>query len=445
MAYGGRRPPDNHGGSVTGMSARTITEKILAAHARESALSAGDIATITPDVVMLNDVSGPISFEQFETLGATGLADAERVVLVADHFAPASDIASATSIKSLRDFARRHGVRHVYEPGRGGIEHALLDELGMIGHGGIVFGADSHTCTAGAFNALGMGFGSSDLAAALAVGRLWMLVPESIRVDFTGAPGAYVSGKDIVLALIRQIGVDGAAAASLEFGGPGLSALGMDERMAIANMAVEAGADTCVFEGDAISIAHAQARGRSDVAPVLPDAGARYRDRIVIDMSALTPMVAAPPSPAAGAPVESYAGQKVDQVYVGNCSNGTITDLRQVAEILRGRTISPHVRMVIVPATQAIWRKALAEGLLDVFTAAGAVVAPSTCGACFGGHMGILAAGETAIATTNRNFRGRMGHPESKVFLANSWVAAASAVCGEITSPEALPSVGAAS
>jgi 3-isopropylmalate/(R)-2-methylmalate dehydratase large subunit len=399
---------------------------------------AGNIATVTPDVLMLNDVSGPIAFEQFESIGSARLAAADRVVLVADHFAPASDIVSATAIKSLRDFAGRHGVRHVYEPGRGGIEHALLDELGMIGHGTVVFGADGHTCTAGAFNALGMGYGSSDLAATLAVGRLWMLVPESIRVEFTGTTGPFVTGKDIILTLIRQIGVDGAASASLEFGGPGLSALGMDERMAIANMAVEAGADTCVFEGDARSLAHAKARGRSDSGAVFADAGARYRDRIVIDLSKLSPMVAAPPSPGSGAPVESFAGQKVDQVYVGNCSNGTITDLRQVAEILRGRTIAPHVRMVVVPATQAIWRAALSEGLLDIFTAAGAVVSPPTCGACFGGHMGILAAGETAIATTNRNFRGRMGHPESRVYLANAWVAAASAVRGEITPPQAL-------
>ena len=416
----------------------TITEKIIGAHAVEGTVAAGSIATVEPDVLMLNDVSGPIAFERFGETGATSLAAPDRVVLVADHFAPASDIVSATGIQSLRTFARTHGVGHFYEPGRGGIEHTLLDELGLIGHGTIVFGADSHTCTAGAFNALGMGFGSTDLAAALATGRLWMRVPESIRVELTGRTGRYVTGKDVILELIRRIGVDGAAGAALEFGGTGVAALGMDERMAVANMAVEAGGDTCVFEGDATSRAHMVKRGRGDGDPVAADHGAAYRDRLELELSQLSPMVAAPPSPGAARPVEALAGQPVDQVYVGNCANGTITDLRQVAEILRGRTIAPNVRMIVVPATQKIWRAALAEGLLDVFAAAGAAISPPTCGACFGGHMGILAAGETAIATINRNFRGRMGHPDSQVFLANAWVAAASAVTGRITPPQAL-------
>jgi 3-isopropylmalate/(R)-2-methylmalate dehydratase large subunit len=420
------------------MPPQTITEKIVSAHAAEGAVFAGSIATVEPDVLMLNDVSGPIAFERFAETGAARPAAPDRVVLVADHFAPASDIVGATGIQTLRAFARNHGISHFYEPGRGGIEHTLLDELGLIGHGTVVFGADSHTCTAGAFNALGMGFGSTDLAAALAVGRLWMRVPESIRVELTGQPARYVTGKDVVLELIRRIGVDGAAGAALEFGGPGVASLSMDERMAVANMAVEAGADTCVFEGDDISSAHMKVRCRADCAPVAADRGARYRERIELALSELSPMVAAPPSPGAGQSVDAFAGQIVDQVYVGNCANGTITDLRQVAEILRGRTIAPSVRMIVVPATQKIWRAALAEGLLDTIAAAGAVISPPTCGACFGGHMGILAAGETAIATINRNFRGRMGHPESRVFLANAWVAAASAVTGRITSPLAL-------
>jgi 3-isopropylmalate/(R)-2-methylmalate dehydratase large subunit len=420
------------------MQPQTITEKIVSAHAAEGAVFAGSIATVEPDVLMLNDVSGPIAFERFAETGAIRLAAPDRVVLVADHFAPASDIVGATGIQTLRAFARTHGVAHFYEPGRGGIEHTLLDELGLIGHGTIVFGADSHTCTAGAFNALGMGFGSTDLAAALAIGRLWMRVPESIRVQLTGRPSRYVTGKDVILELIGRIGVDGAAGAALEFGGPGVAALNMDERMAVANMAVEGGADTCVFEGDSISSAHMKARGRVDCAPVAGDRGAAYRERIELDLGQLSPMVAAPPSPGAAQPVEALAGHPVDQVYVGNCANGTITDLRQVAEILRGRMIAPNVRMIVVPATQKIWRAALAEGLLDVMAAAGAVISPPTCGACFGGHMGILAAGETAIATINRNFRGRMGHPDSQVFLANAWVAAASAVTGRITPPHAL-------
>ncbi|MDB5369073.1 MAG: 3-isopropylmalate dehydratase large subunit [Roseomonas sp.] len=423
------------GKAVTGC---TITQKILAAHAVGGTAEAGQIVTIRPDVVLLNDVSGPLAFEQFDAMGATAPFDPERIVLVADHFAPAPDVTAAGAIAMTRGFAARHGIRHFYEPGRGGIEHTLLAELGMVGHGGIVFGADSHTCTAGAFNALGIGFGSTDLAAALAMGQLWMRVPESIRVELSGVPGAYVTGKDVILELIRRIGSDGAADAALEFGGPGLAALPVDARMAIANMAVEAGADTCVFEGDALSAADMAARGMAPVAAVAADAGATYRAGIAIDLGALQPMVARPPSPASGVPVTALRGQRVDQVYVGNCSNGTMTDLRQVAEILRGRQVAPGVRMIVVPATQKIWRQALAEGLLEVFAAAGAAVSTPTCGACFGGHMGILAAGETAIATTNRNYRGRMGHPESQVFLANAWVAAAAAVAGEIVPPDEI-------
>jgi 3-isopropylmalate/(R)-2-methylmalate dehydratase large subunit len=386
-------------------------------------------------VLMLNDVSGPLAFEQFGLMGAVRPAYPDRVVLVADHFAPARDVDSATAIGSLRGFARAHGISRFYEPGRGGIEHTLLDELGLVGHGSIVFGADSHTCTAGAFNALGIGFGSTDLAAALAVGRLWMRVPETMRVTLTGRPGAYVTGKDVVLALLARIGADGAAGAALEFGGPGLAALSIHERMAIANMAVEGGADTCAFEGDAASDAHMAMRGLSGRPAVLPDPGAEYREHITLDLAALVPMVACPPSPAGGVPVDGLRGQVVDQVYIGNCANGTMTDLRQAAAMLRGRSVAPGVRLIVVPATPRIWREALAEGLLDALAAAGAAISTPTCGACFGGHMGILAAGETAIATTNRNFRGRMGDAGSQVFLASAWVAAAAAVAGRIVPP----------
>ncbi|WP_043833073.1 aconitase/3-isopropylmalate dehydratase large subunit family protein [Muricoccus aerilatus] len=426
------------------MAGQTITEKILAAHAVEGRASAGETVTVRPDVVLLNDVSGPLAFEGFERMGATHPFDPARIVLVADHFAPAPNVQAAGAIRMTRDFAERHGIAHFYEPGNGGIEHTLLSELGMVGHGGIVFGADSHTCTAGAFNALGIGFGSTDLAAALAMGRLWMRVPESIRVELTGQPGPYVAGKDVILEVIRRIGSDGAADASLEFGGPGVAALSMDARMAVANMAVEAGADTCVFEGDGQSAARQAGFGAPATAAVMADPGARYREQVSIDLGALSPLVAKPPSPAGGVPVEALRGQRVDQVYIGNCANGTITDLRQATEILRGRRVAPGVRLVVVPATQRIWRQALAEGLLDALAAAGAAVSTPTCGACFGGHMGILAAGETAIATTNRNYRGRMGDPDSQVFLANAWVAAAAAVAGEIVPPERLPALEAA-
>jgi len=416
----------------------TIAEKIIAGHAREGVVRAGGIATVTPDILMLNDVSGPLAFDQFAAMGATSPFAPETVVLVADHFAPAKDVVTAQSIRDLRIFAKRHGIAHLYEPGRGGIEHTLLAELGLVGHGSIVFGADSHTCTAGAFNALGIGFGSTDLAAALATGALWMRVPDSIRVELEGRPSHYVTGKDVILEVIRRIGVDGATDAALEFGGPGMAALSIDERMATANMAVEAGADTCAFEGDGLSAAQMRQRGMAARPAILPDPGATYRGRLTIDLAGLSPLVARPPSPGHAVAVETLSGEHVDQVYVGNCANGTITDLRQVAEILRGRSIAAHVRMIVVPATQQIYRQAMAEGLLEIMAAAGAAISTPTCGACFGGHMGILAAGETAVATTNRNFRGRMGDPDSQVFLANAYVAAAAAVAGHITTPESV-------
>lgn len=420
------------------MMPRTMTEKILASHAVDGEVRAGTIATMQPDVLLLNDISGPLAFAQFDAIGAKQPFDPDRIVLVDDHFAPAKDTESAEALRQTRRFAEKYGIRHHYGPGRGGIEHTLLAEIGMVGHGTLVFGADSHTCTAGAFNALGIGFGSTDLAAVLATGRLWFRVPSSICVHLTGTPPAHVTGKDVILEVLRRIGADGAMDASLEFVGPGVSALGMDERMAVANMAVEAGADGCVIEGDAISLADMAARGMPARAHVAADPGATYSRSLAIALDELTPRVARPPSPADVVAVDSLHGERVDQVYIGNCSNGTMTDLRQAAEMLRGRRVAPHVRLVVVPATQRIWRAALAEGLLDVIAEAGGAISTPTCGACFGGHMGILAQGETAIATTNRNFRGRMGHPESRVFLANAWVAAASAVAGEIVSPSAV-------
>jgi 3-isopropylmalate/(R)-2-methylmalate dehydratase large subunit len=315
----------------------------------------------------------------------------------------------------------------------------------MVDHGSVVFGADSHTCTAGALNALGMGFGSADLAAALAIVALWLRAPETIRIDLTGSPPAFVTGKDIALYVTRQLKEDGALGAVLEFGGPGLANLGMDERFAIANMAVEAGADACAFEGDALSTAYLADHRGEMAPPVAPDADALYRLRFTIDLSALSPLVAQPPSPSSVVPVEALVGTLVDQVYIGNCANGSLTDLRQAAAILKGRQVAPGVRLIVVPATQKIMRAAMAEGLLEILAAAGAVIGPSTCGACFGGHLGILAEGETAVATTNRNFRGRMGHPDSRVFLANAWTAAAAAVAGKIVAPATLPSLSAGS
>ena len=417
---------------------QTMTEKLYAAHTESGAAKAGDIVMVSPDVVLINDVSGTITIEQLERMQEAGPRYPDKVVLVADHFSPAKDIISAQSIRLLRQFGRQFGIEHYYDAGNGGIEHTLLPEIGMIGPGGIVFGADSHTCTAGAFNASGMGFGSTDLAAAMALGELWVKVPESMRIDIVGSPRPYVTGKDIILSLIAAIGSDGASNLSIEFGGPGLCHLNVDERMAVANMAVEAGAETCVFEADEQVHAFAAAHGWRARAAVAPDPDAHYQSSRVIDLDTLEPLVAVPPSPANGTVLSKLIGTKVDQVYIGNCSNGTLTDLRQAASVLRGRKVSRDVRVIIVPATNAIYREAAAEGLLEVFASAGAAVSLPTCGACFGGHMGVLAEGETAIATTNRNFKGRMGHPNSRVYLSNAWVAAAAAVNGEIVDPSML-------
>jgi 3-isopropylmalate/(R)-2-methylmalate dehydratase large subunit len=299
----------------------------------------------------------------------------------------------------------------------------------------LIFGADSHTCTAGAFNASGIGFGSTDLAAALALGELWARVPEAIRVDLTGQPDRFVTGKDVILTLIGRIGADGALYASLEFGGPGLGTLNVDERMAIANMAVEAGAETCVMEADQQVDTYVSERHGAGGHSVAPAPEACYKAHHVLNLDELQPVVAIPPSPANVKSVSTVKATRVDQVYVGNCANGTITDLRQVAQVLSGRKVARGVRMIIVPATQEVYRQALREGLMEIFAEAGATISVPTCGACFGGHMGILAAGETAVATTNRNFRGRMGDPTSQVFLANAWVAAAAAVAGELCHP----------
>jgi 3-isopropylmalate/(R)-2-methylmalate dehydratase large subunit len=344
-------------------------------------------------------------------------------------------VISAENIKILREFADRFEIRHYYEPGSGGIEHTLIAQLGLVCPGGLVFGADSHTCTAGALNASGFGFGSTDLAAALALGELWARVPDAIRVDLAGRPGRFVTGKDVILTLIGRIGADGALNASLEFGGPGLASLNVDERMAVANMAVEASAETCVMEADEQVAEFMSAHHGSGERSVSPDPDAHYKARHMLDLDAIEPVVAIPPSPANVEQVSAVAATRVDQVYVGNCANGTITDLRQVAQVLSGRKVAAAVRMIVVPATQDIYRQALREGLLEIFVEAGASVSVPTCGACFGGHMGILAAGETAVATTNRNFRGRMGDPTSRVFLANAWVAAAAAVAGELCHP----------
>jgi 3-isopropylmalate/(R)-2-methylmalate dehydratase large subunit len=386
------------------------------------------------DLVFANDVSGPLAFRAMERMEVDRVFDASKVVMVADHFAPAKDARSAELQRRMKEWSAGQGVAF-YDQGRGGIEHTLLCEEGWIVPGSVVVGGDSHTCTLGALGAFATGLGSTDIGACLALGEFWQPVPGTIRVDFTGVKRPFVTGKDLILAVIGEIGVGGATNCVLEFGGDGAGALSVDERLAVSNMAVEGGAETGLFPADETTAAYLDGRVEGTWAAERSDEDAVLVQTLEIDLSALEPLVALPHLPGNVVPVAEAIGTKIDQVYVGNCSNGTITDLRQTAEILRGRTVHDGCRMIVVPATQSIYRQALAEGLLDVFVEAGAMVSTPTCGACFGGHMGVLAAGERALTTTNRNFKGRMGSPEAEVHLANAYVAAAAAVAGEIVHP----------
>lgn len=395
------------------------------------------------DVVMANDVSGPVAFRQLEKMGAERVFDPAKVVMVADHFMPAKDARSAELQRRLKEWSDRHGVTF-YGQGRGGIEHTLLCEEGWVRPGSVIAGGDSHTCTYGALGAFGTGLGSTDIAACLAFGEFWQAVPATIRVEFAGAKRRFVTGKDLILAVLAEIGVGGGTNAVLEFVGEGAEALSIDERLAVANMAVEAGAETGIFPADDTTAEYLEGRVRQPWQAERSDPDARFVRELSIDLSELSPLIALPHLPGNVVRVEEVVGRKIDQVYIGNCSNGTMTDLRQTAEILRGHEVHPDCRLIVVPATQSIYREAMREGLLDLFVEAGAIVSTPTCGACFGGGMGVLAAGERAVTTTNRNFKGRMGSSEAEVFLANAYVAAAAAVAGEIVHPAEVAAVVAA-
>lgn len=418
--------------------ARTIAQKILAAHGVDD-VTPGAFGLARVDLVLLNEVSGGVAMQEFAKMGAERVFDPDRIALVADHFVPAKDARSAEFVARLRAFAREQGIEHYWEVGAtpdAGIEHTLLPEQGLVWPGDFIPGGDSHTCTYGAFGALGTGMGSTDMAAAMALGEVWVRVPESIRVTYAGTPGPYVTGKDLILAYIGRAGVSGASYASLEFEGAPVSALNVDERMALCNMAVEAGAKTGIVAADATVLEWLEGRGdRPPAEPVLADPGAAYAKEVAIDLDGMPPLIARPPSPGSVAPVGEAGGVHVDQVYVGNCSNGTMTDLRQLARMLEGRSVARGTRLIVVPATQAVYRQAMHEGIVDRVLDAGGMVSAPTCGACFGGHTGIIGPGEVAVATTNRNFRGRMGHPTSEVYLANAYVAGAAAVTGELTDP----------
>jgi 3-isopropylmalate/(R)-2-methylmalate dehydratase large subunit len=417
--------------------ALTLAQKILRAHTDSDEVPVGEIVMVRCDVVMTNDISGPMAFRAMERMGRETVFDPARVVVVPDHFVPAKDERSASLQKLLAEWAERQGVTY-YAQGRGGIEHTVLVEEGWVVPGSVIAGGDSHTCTYGALGAFGTGLGSTDVAACLATGEFWQAVPGTIQVEFTGRPRPFVTGKDLILAVIAELGVGGGTNMVLEFVGDGAEALTVDERLAVANMAVEAGAETGLFPADDTVAAYLEGRTERPWRAERSDDGAEVARHIGIDLDSLPPLVALPHSPGNVVPLDEARGLAIDQVYVGNCANGTITDLRQVADVLRGRTVRDGCRMIVVPASQRVYRQALAEGLLDVFVAAGAMVSTPTCGACFGGGTGVLASGERALTTTNRNFRGRMGSSEAEVCLANAWVAAAAAVAGEIVHPREL-------
>jgi 3-isopropylmalate/(R)-2-methylmalate dehydratase large subunit len=405
------------------------------AHTDAADVRPGDFVMVRCDLVMANDITGPVAFRALEKMGVEHVFDRDRVVMVADHFTPAKDSRSAELQKRLKDWSDAQGVKF-YGQGRGGIEHTLLCEEGWIVPGSVIAGGDSHTCTYGALGAFGSGLGSTDIAACLAVGEFWQAVPSTIRIEFTGEKQRFVTGKDLILAVLAEIGVGGGTNAVLEFVGDGAEALTVDERLAVANMAVEAGAETGLFPADDTTAAYLEGRTDRPWRGERSDPDAQFAREVKIDLSRLAPLIALPHLPGNVVPVDDAVGTKVDQVYIGNCANGTMTDLRQTAEMLAGRRVHPDCRALIVPATQTIYREALREGLIDVFLEAGAMVSTPTCGACFGGHMGILGPGERAVTTTNRNFRGRMGSGEAEVMLANAYVAAAAAVAGEIVAPE---------
>mgnify|MGYP001145034877 CR=1 FL=1 len=414
----------------------TMTEKILAKHAGKASVSAGDLLISQVDLVLANDITGPPAITEFEKIGKP-VFDKNKIALVPDHFSPCKDIKSATMCKRMRDFARQHQIKNYFEVGRMGIEHALLPDAGLVAPGEIIIGADSHTCTYGALNALSTGMGQTDIGAAMASGTTWFKVPSAIRVNLTGTLPRFVRGKDIILTIIGMIGVDGARYQSLEFFGDGINQLSMADRLTICNMAIEAGAKNGIFPVDEKTIDFLKARGVDRPwEAVTPDADAEYTKVIDIKLDELMPVVAYPHLPENTHPAKEGHNIKIDQVVIGSCTNGRLEDLAQAAEIMKGHKVCDHVRMIVIPATQEIYKEAMGLGYIDTFIDAGAAVSTPTCGPCLGGYMGILAAGEKAVSTTNRNFRGRMGHVDSEVYLASPYTAAASAITGYITSPE---------
>ncbi|MFA5286358.1 MAG: 3-isopropylmalate dehydratase large subunit [Smithellaceae bacterium] len=416
----------------------TITEKILMAHTDLTDIAPGRLINARVDIALGNDITAPIAIREFRAAGGKKVFDRDKVALVLDHFTPNKDINSAQQCKTVREFAVEHGITHFYEGGQVGVEHALLPEKGVVLPGDLVIGADSHTCTYGALGAFATGVGSTDLAAAMLTGELWFKVPSSIKFIVYGQLPQWVSGKDLILNIIGRIGVDGALYQAMEFTGETIERLPMADRLSMANMAIEAGAKNGIFAPDAITGEYVKSRAKRPYKFYASDADAVYADIIEIDAGQLEPQVAFPHLPSNVKGVSQAGHVKIDQSLIGSCTNGRIEDLRIAAQILKNRKAAPGVRLIVVPATPFIYKQAMQEGLLDIFLDAEAVISPPSCGACLGGHLGILAEGERSVATTNRNFVGRMGHPKSEVYLASPAVAAASAVLGRIASPEEL-------
>ncbi|MBI2864971.1 MAG: 3-isopropylmalate dehydratase large subunit [Chloroflexi bacterium] len=414
-----------------------LAEKILAAHAGKDRVSPGELVGVKVDVVLANDVTAPISITEFRRIGVERVFDPARVIFVPDHFVPNKDIKAAEQAKLMRNFAREQGTVY-FEVGEMGIEHALLPEKGLVLPGDVVVGADSHTCTYGALGAFATGMGSTDVAVAMATGEIWMRVPPSIKFIYKGTMPRWVTGKDVILYTIGQIGVDGALYAAMEFAGDAVERMSMDARLTMANMAIEAGGKAGLFAVDDTTLSYVKGRATRDFTVYRSDDDAEYAQVLEYDVSVLEPQVAFPHLPSNTRRISEVGNIAVDQAVIGSCTNGRMEDLRLAVGVLRGHKVHPYVRCIVIPGTQAIYLQALREGLIEAFIEAGAVVSTPTCGPCLGGYMGILAEGERAIATTNRNFVGRMGHPKSEVYLSSPAVAAASAVLGRIGSPAEL-------
>lgn len=413
----------------------TISEKIIAGHSETKEVKPGDIVKVRVDMALANDITAPLAIKVFREIARGGVFDRDRIVLVADHFVPNKDIPSAQQVKLVRDFAAEHGIRHYYEPGDGGVEHVIVPEKGLARPGDLIIGADSHTCTYGALGAFSTGVGSTDLGVAMATGCAWLKVPSTIRIEYLGKPGPWVGGKDLILHTIGILGVDGANYRALEFSGPAIRALPMADRFTMCNMAIEAGAKSGVMEPDDVTAAYVRERSEAEVTPVKGDPGASYERVIEVDAGGLEPQVAFPHSPANVRAVSEAGVIPLHQVFIGSCTNGRLEDLEIAAAILKGRKAAKGTRVIVLPGSALVYREALARGILDALAGAGAVIGPPCCGPCLGGHLGILAEGERALSTSNRNFQGRMGHIKSEVYLASPATAAASAVLGRIASP----------